>query len=436
MNCLRTIFVLVSIVTLLAINICASSFADASARLDRQDLRWRGKVIKIDVSKSVLEPNFNIKSGSDVIGAVNRSILAWQDVADVRIVWEASNEQNVSPAGDVGDGVSLITIAQTPDNVLLFSKNAESEAARTRIFYNSKDNITEGDIVLNPFQQFSTDGTFGTFDLESTLTHEIGHLLGLRHSSVWGSTMAESRAKNGTFGIVDFSSRILSASDISSIRALYGMRDMDDRSCCATISGGLSEAAGFKESSLKDTRVWAEDRETGRVVGQAELNGDGTFRLGGLPPSSYLVFWRTVESDGRSSIGEIGLFKVDKGDTEIPVEKISPGRSKLALDYIGINGRLADAAISVDPGLEYTIYLGGQGLDPKKIGIEFNSPFFRVDPSSLVSQDFGKNVSVVSFTVTVEPNTPSGSYSVYAVGNDDSRSSLIGAVSVGTSSAK
>ena len=169
-----------------------------------QRLRWKGRTIKIDVSSSLTRPNTNIKYGSDVAGAIQRSIQAWQSAADIQISTEPSDKQSVSPAGLAGDTVSLITIAQTPENVLFFSKDSDSASAKTRIFFNRGGYITEADIVLNPFQQFSTDGTFGTFDLESTLTHEIGHLLGLRHSGVFGATMAESFARMGTFGIADF----------------------------------------------------------------------------------------------------------------------------------------------------------------------------------------------------------------------------------------
>ena len=56
-----------------------------------------------------------------------------------------------APLGPVGDGVSLITVAQTPENVLLFSKDPENAAATTRIFYNKRGMVTEADIVLNPF---------------------------------------------------------------------------------------------------------------------------------------------------------------------------------------------------------------------------------------------------------------------------------------------
>src|SRR4030095_3804166 len=138
-----------------------------------------------------------------------------------------------------GDGVSLITIAQTPENVLLFSKDTENAAATTRVFYSRRGMITEADIVLNPYEQFSTDGTLGTFDLESTLTHEIGHLLGLSHSEVFGSTMHANYGKNGVFGSQRLISRTFAADDIAAVRALYGARG-DDGECCGTIEGKLA----------------------------------------------------------------------------------------------------------------------------------------------------------------------------------------------------
>ncbi len=74
--------------------------------------------------------------------------------------------------------------------------------------------------MLSPFQQFSTDGSYGTFDLESTLIHEIGHMLGLRHSGVLGAVMADSIPKNGVSG-TNFSGRVLSESDAALLHAMH-----------------------------------------------------------------------------------------------------------------------------------------------------------------------------------------------------------------------
>ncbi len=69
--------------------------------------------------------------------------MQWQDAADIEFRLTISGKQSVSPSGKAGDGVSLITIAQTPENILLFGENANDVSAITKVFYDKKGNITE-----------------------------------------------------------------------------------------------------------------------------------------------------------------------------------------------------------------------------------------------------------------------------------------------------
>ncbi len=389
-------------------------------------LRWREKIVRLAVSNSVTEPNTNIKSDSDVIEAVRRSIAAWQAVADVQIELDFSDRTNVSPSGVSGDGVSLITIAPSTENVLLFSKDPQAESAKTRVFYNARNFITEADIVLNPYQQFSTDGTFGTFDLESTLTHEIGHLLGLRHSSVLGATMSDSLPKNGTFGLADLAGRTLAESDIASIRELYGVKDTTEK-CCAVIVGKLS--AGTSKP-LKGLKIWAEESSTGRVVALTDVAADGVFRIGGLSGGVYSLFWQKEREASASQVNLLGTYRIENEETRMLSERITIPRSDISLSYVGINSQLTNTAVSLGTGREYTVYLGGKNIDNQKLTIEFNSPFITVDSRSITSQDFGSGISVVNFVVSIHADTPTGVYSIFATGEDGTMNSLVGALNI------
>ncbi|MBA2379652.1 MAG: matrixin family metalloprotease, partial [Blastocatellia bacterium] len=227
------------VILALVCSVMGSSLLSSTDGVPRQ-LRWKGDTIKIALSSSLFRTG-QIKAGADTRQAIERSLATWEAAANIRFEVTFSDEQNVSPSGPVGDGISLITIAQSAENVLLFGKQAESHPATTRIFYSGSGQISEADIVLNPFQQFSTDGTFGTFDLESTLTHEIGHLLGLDHSAIFGSTMYPNHGKNGVYAMTQFNARTLSISDLSGIRSLYP-ENVLDLECCGSVVGRLTNS--------------------------------------------------------------------------------------------------------------------------------------------------------------------------------------------------
>jgi len=388
------------------------------------NLRWKTGVVRISVSSSILRENPNIKRDSDVAGAIRRSLEAWSNVANVDFQQLNSDKQSASPSGPAGDGVSLITVAQTPENVLLFSKDPENAAATTRIFYNKRGMITEADIVLNPFLQFSTDGTLGTFDLQSTLTHEIGHLLGLAHSPVFGATMHANYGKNGVFGIQNFSSRTLSADDIAAVRSIYGVRT-DDEDCCGSIQGRLS----FGPKQGKTAEIWVED-SNGSVRASMEST-DGEFRFNGLTEGKYRVFAQEVgHARSSSPAREVGEGLVERGGTVSINAKPSSATRDFDLSFVGFNGQLSEMAVSLSPGRTYTLYLGGRNLDPKRLFVSFTSPFLSAVPGTIRSLDYGDEISVVSLDVRVSRRAAAGDYTIYAETEKGGKRALIGGLTI------
>jgi len=394
-----------------AVKAYSVSFANGNAPAN---LRWKAATISIGISASLLSESSNIKRGSDVEGAVERSLEAWQRTANIEFRQYAAKELSASPAGPSGDGISLITIAQTPENVLLFAKDPELVAATTRVFYNGRGVITEADIVLNPYQQFSTDGTIGTFDLESAITHELGHLLGLEHSPLLASTMYENYGKNGVYGLNSFNARTLSADDIAAVRAIYGPKD-SETACCGTISGKLN-VTGIK--SLKNAEIWLEDSVTGRVQGRTRAAADGVFTISGLAPGDYRVF---AEVEGANAVfqpQEIGEAAIIKGESTEFAGRFTAREGGMRITYVGFNGQLSGLPIQLSAGKTYTVYLGGTSLDAKTATVGINSPFFNVVAGSLRQHDYGDQVSVISFEVRVSAETPSGDFSIEVTNSD------------------
>lgn len=399
---------------------CLISSASASA----SKYRWRKGAITISISSSITSNVANIGVNADVSGAIDRSIASWQQAAAVSLRRVSSAEQNASPAGKEGDGINLVTIAATPENVALFPNGLDDATARTRVFYDGRGFITEADIVLNPYLQFSTDGTPGTFDLESTLTHEIGHLLGLTHSPVIGATMNENYGRNGVYNLPAFSARTLASDDIAAIRSLYGTAEASDE-CCGRIGGRLLFSTGKPASGFI---VWSEDTEDGRVIAASTTAADGSFRLGGLPTGKMRLMAQNSDADSPSPAADLGEVSVAARQPVTIFRKIERSTINTHIDYLGFNGQIAEMAVPVNSGKSYMM-LAGSLSTGDDWDIESTSDLLSISQASFAG-NFANHVKAVGFEVSIASSAPDGEYSLAFRNNAGERRFLIGGVTV------
>ncbi len=151
------------------------------------------------------------------------------------------------------------------------------------------------DIFINSFFEWSVapNGDSTRFDLQSVMTHEIGHLLGLGHSAL-GET--EPRAGGGRtvlgkravmFPIAyprgSILDRTLQTDDIAGITDIYGS------SQASRDLGGISGRVTLNGSGVFGAHVTAFNMATGDLVGTFTLNNAGDFVISALEPGVYIV---------------------------------------------------------------------------------------------------------------------------------------------------
>jgi hypothetical protein len=196
--------------------------------------------------------------------------------------------------------------------------------------------ILEADILVRNDGQvtFATPGALASnpnsYDLESILIHELGHLFGLEHSPIWRAVMSPFAPAPGTFWGPRPTPTVpdgpLRDDDRAGLRALYP--DPNDSSYIGVITGrvvpanpislaGIEQpAAGQYVTGIFGANVVAVDAETGQVVASA-ISGwscpsanetpvfDGTYRIAGLPLGrSYNLYIEPL--DGNFSPADLG----------------------------------------------------------------------------------------------------------------------------------
>jgi hypothetical protein len=376
--------------------------------------KWNARSVQVSLSRSLFRQSSAIKNGALVKGAIETAAAAWSSVAPVTFRLVESDLDSISDSRSGGDGKSLLTVAATAENIALFPEGANAPPAYTRLFFNRQGSIIEADVVLNPFVQFSTDATAGTFDLQSVITHELGHVLGLGHSPSMSATMY-SRVPQNRNDVQQWNpTGKLSPTDISMIRSLYGASNQDI-DCCASVVGNIPG---------KSTVVWAEEASSGRVVA-AEVFTKGSYSLGGFMIGRYRVLAQPFETGAAAELA-VREFELP---TRLKTTALNTAPD-VHLKYIGLNGELGSVPVHLSRGRTYQIVLGGVGLDPSNTRFGFNTPAISIMPGSVSSIEYGRGLSAIVISINVDSEAPEGDYSIFAESASGARRYLIGAISV------
>jgi uncharacterized protein (TIGR03437 family) len=133
--------------------------------------------------------------------------------------------------------------------------------------------IVNSDILLNPADSFSTDGSTATTDLQAVMTHEFGHTLGANHTGVLGATM---------FQFWSLTERYLSLDDLTFVNEAYptaGTAAAPLGTIGGTVMAGTTPVP-YALLTLIDT--------TQNITIGGLSNPDGTYSVQ-VPPGSYII---------------------------------------------------------------------------------------------------------------------------------------------------
>src|SRR2546421_1504835 len=248
-------------------------------------IHWPTTTVNVALSTSLSNPPpFIHATGAQVVLAARRALARWSLASNIQF-----NVTNSANQDAVADGVSLITVADTGNNRALFSTGLRPGRARVT-FDPANGFITEADMAINPnvtrLDQFgnevgsffSTDGTFDSYDLESTFTHEIGHMLGLEHSGEVAATMQPRQGVNGTYNLPNFTTRTLASDDVAGIRAIYGPRNGPGSN-----AGGVAHHQPGGAATL-GAHALRQGAATGRAVAGNVAPPGGAYPIDAPPP--------------------------------------------------------------------------------------------------------------------------------------------------------
>ena len=240
--------------------------------------------------------------------AVGRAFDAWQAVPTASATFEEVGFTLAPPSNE--DGMTTLGFEDRAD------LDARVLAVTSFLVEVTTGEIVEADIAFNTASAWSVAGDVSGFDVESIAVHEIGHLLGLGHSAIGETELlpggrrqllaAETVMFPLAFSPGTFAGRTLRADDIAGISDLYPTGDF--RQQTGSIAGTIQRDG----VTVVGAHVLAFQLESGRLVANFSLPGDGRYVIAGLEPGSYIVRVEPLDdADLNSFFDDVGPIDID-----------------------------------------------------------------------------------------------------------------------------
>lgn len=229
------------------------------------------------------------------VNAIRACFDQWQNVPGCKVRFEFAGM--IAPQGlDTRyDNTNVVFWTKKSLRVNGGTEDLTNRRAWTSVTFASDGSIVDADIVLNGVQfQWFTDANNTTSQaqfIESIVSHEIGHFLGLDHTPAGAATVVD-----GGNGINTNSG--LSADEIAAARYLYP----DGVTKWGVIRGTVRRNG----AGILGAAVVAED-SAGNIAGATITQSSGSYALYSLPPGTYQV--RVTPLDPSTASSFASLFR-------------------------------------------------------------------------------------------------------------------------------
>lgn len=253
---------------------------------------------------------------------------------------------------DAGAGIELVYAGTTSGSSLtmnykneMFFRDGENGgyAAETYSWWDGSNKYKDSDIVFyeGAYTYFSQSGCSRGVYAESIATHEFGHLLGLKHTTVSGATMQAST------GYCDQNWLTLADDDISGIRALYppGTGSAGTNSAPSVSITAPSNGASYAEGTTITFSGSAQDSEDGSLTAKMawSSNLSGQIGTGGsvtkaLSAGTHTITARVTDAGGLTASKQISVT-VAASTAAAPSEPAPSSGAQLSANAYKVKGQ-------------------------------------------------------------------------------------------------